>query len=84
MKLLFSILLTTSLFAQSKEQIPNFKGYKLFPLYVIDNKDFVLITNTNNELIGYINVLKFSFDNENDITQFFADIRRIGFKYELD
>ena len=78
------IIYKTASITDTLMQIPNFKGYKLFPLYGRDNKDFVLITNTNNELIGYIKLLEISFDNKNDVEQFYADIRRIRFKYELD
>ena len=60
------------------KQIPNLDGFKIFP---IKRTEFILITNLENEAIGYVKQFRISFSNRNHIIEFNSDLRKVRFKY---
>jgi antitoxin component YwqK of YwqJK toxin-antitoxin module len=79
------IVYRTASRSDTLKQLPNLKGYKVFP-YIRKNgsNEYLLITNANNESIGYIEKSRISFSNRNHIEEFDRDIRQVRFKYILD
>ena len=79
------IVYRTASRSDTLKQLPNLKGYKVFP-YIRKNgsNEYLLITNANNESIGYIQKSRISFSNKNHIEEFDRDIRQVRFKYILD
>jgi antitoxin component YwqK of YwqJK toxin-antitoxin module len=78
------IIYKTASESDTLKQIENLKGYKVFPYIRKKGNDYILITNANNESIGYIQKSRISFSNRNHIKEFDSNIRRVRFKYLLD
>ena len=78
------VIYKTASSTDTLKQISTLKGYKVFPYIRDEGNDYVLVTNANNESIGYILKNKISFSNRNHIKEFDSDIRRVRFKHLLD
>lgn len=62
----------------------NVNDLKIFPLKRGSKSEFVLITNINNEAVGYVSIWDWKFNNTNDEVSFNKDLKFTSRKYERD